>query len=984
MSVGNRDRGPWASSHGIFDASAGVFARILVQDVQEVVVADLEDVRRGFHAHCVALTEIEIDLDLHGIPLMSWSCHRRLPDVEDRSLRDDIGRLGRRLGATLAHQEGEHFLELVEQIREVAVAVRDGEGDATEIDLEERLAAVDDVDAILLVRAFTMYFHLANVAEQVHRVPGLQERTHDKGRFADVVDRLVAGGVEPGAIGDLLSRADVRPVFTAHPTEASRRSVLDKRFELRQLLERRLNAGTLEDRRIDRRIDEIIESLWQTDEIRTSKPTPFDEARSILYYVEQLMGEGLPEFLDDVAAVMSEHGVELDEAEPFVRFGSWVGGDRDGNPFVTPRTTAEVAEMHRVRAVRTLIDELEALSADLSTAQLIRPASDELLARLGDYRTRFPEVFADFTQVTLGEPYRMIITVMHRRLELTRDDPDQPRAYVAAAELDADLRLVQQSLETNRGSRIASGRVSRVRRLVNIIGFHLATLDVRQHADEHHAAVGRLVGDLGGAYPDDATGRAALLAEELAGRRPLSPPGPAGQGDDPLALMHTIRGLMDGLGDQVIESYIISMTRDVDDVLAPAVLAREAGLIDVPRGVARLGFVPLFETIGDLRRIGEVMSALFECEPYRELVRLRGDQQEVMVGYSDSNKDGGIATSQWEIHKALRTLRDVCAEHGVSLTVFHGRGGTIGRGGGPTAASILSQPSGVLDGKVKTTEQGEVIADKYGQPQLAQRNLDLAVSAVLEASLGHRESRIGDERRDRWSTVMEAVSGAAFAAYREFIEDDGLVPYFLSSTPVEELGSLNIGSRPARRKGQTAGIDDLRAIPWVFGWTQSRQIIPGWFGVGSGLAAAIDAGHLDELRRMHEGWPFFSTFLSNVEMTLAKTDLAIAERYVDRLVPAEHHHMFDIVCVEHARTVEMVKLVTEHELLDDLPVLRRTLQVRDAYLAPLNMLQLHLLDRRRTASAASADQSAVDSARRIERALLLSVNGVAAGLRNTG
>ena len=900
-------------------------------------------------------------------------------NTTDSALRDDIGRLGRQLGSALSRQEGDGFLELVEQVREVARDVRDRVGDVTETDLEARLSEVGDIEAILLVRAFTMYFHLANVAELVHRVPGLQERTLDKGRFADVVDRLTTAGVSPQAIGELLGRADIRPVFTAHPTEASRRSVLDKRFELRVLLERRGGATSLEESRIDRRIDEIIESLWQTDEIRTAKPTPFDEARSILYYVEQLMAEGLPEFLDDVAAVMSDHGVDLDVTQPFVRFGSWVGGDRDGNPFVTPETTRRVVEMHRTRALRVLIAETEALSADVSTAQRIRPASDELMARIEEYSRRFGDVFADFSEVTRGEPYRMLVTVMHRRLELTRDEPNSRRRYRSPAELDADLAVLEASLRANRGQLIADGRVSRVRRLVNIIGFHLATLDIRQHADEHHVAIATLVGDVGVVYPDTPAARGELLAAELAGRRPLSPPGPAVRTDGPLGLMHAIRDLMETNGDQVIESYIISMTRGLDDVLAPAVLAREAGLIDVPRGVARIGFVPLFETIGDLRSIGETLGAMFSCAPYRELVRLRGNEQEVMVGYSDSNKDGGIATSQWEIHKALRVIRDVSAAHGVSVTVFHGRGGTIGRGGGPTAASILSQPSGVLDGKVKTTEQGEVIADKYGQPQLAQRNLDLAVSAVLEASLGHRESRIGDELRDRWSGVMEEVSSAAYGAYRAFIEDDGLVPYFLASTPVEELGAMNIGSRPSRRKGQTAGIDDLRAIPWVFGWTQSRQIIPGWFGVGSGLEAAIKAGHLDEMQRMHQSWPFFSTFLSNVEMTLVKTDLAIAGRYVERLVPAEYQHMFDIVTDEHARTLEMLREVTGRELLDDLPVLRRTLLVRDAYLAPLNMLQLHLLDRRR-----AEPQPTGDAARRIERALLLSVNGVAAGLRNTG
>ncbi|MEZ5278932.1 MAG: phosphoenolpyruvate carboxylase [Acidimicrobiales bacterium] len=882
------------------------------------------------------------------------------------------------MGETLVRQEGQGFLTFVEQIRLVARQVRDQSSSVTEADLEWRLGEVSDVEAILLVRAFTMYFHLANVAEQVHRVPGLRERTGDRGRFAEVLDRIVESGVSKSDLADLLARTTVKPVFTAHPTEASRRSVLDKRFEIRGLLEQRMLADGLEQARIDRRIAELIESLWQTDEIRTAKPTPVDEARSVLYYVEQLIVDALPDFLDDVAAAVSAHGIDLAPDTSVVRFGSWVGGDRDGNPFVTPEITESVVEMQRSRAMRVLVAELESLASELSTAQLIRPVSDEVSRRLGEYESMMPAVRAGFSQVTLGEPYRMLVTYMHRRIELASSNPSHGAAYSTAHELADDLAVIHRSLMSNRGERIANGRVARLMRLVATIGFHLVSLDIRQHAEKHHEAIAELLDDVGIDYPTDAASRAELLAHELAGRRPLSPPGPAGQVGETLALFHTLRRLKDNLGDEAAQSYIISMTRTTADVLAPAVLAREAGLVDVPRGVARLGFVPLFETIDDLRGIGGTMSELLSCQPYRELVRLRGDHQEVMVGYSDSNKDGGIATSQWEIHKALRTLSDTCRRFGVSLTVFHGRGGTIGRGGGPTAASILSQPAGVLDGSVKSTEQGEVIADKYGQPQLARRNLDLSVSAVVEASLAHRESRVGADLHERWDPVMELVSQTAYSSYREFVSSDGLVEYFLGSTPVEELAALNIGSRPSRRRGGS-GLGDLRAIPWVFGWTQSRQIIPGWFGVGSGLGAAIDAGHLGELQAMYEGWPFFTTFLSNVEMTLAKTDLSIARRYVERLVEPSLRSLFDVVAAEFDRTTSNVVAVKQAPLLDDLPVLRRTLDVRDNYLAPLNLMQLHLLDRRRNSHDLQAD-----AARRIERALLLSVNGVAAGLRNTG
>ncbi len=902
----------------------------------------------------------------------------------DAALRGDIRRLATQLGNALVRQHGAQLLERVERIRTQARALRRDDR-AVADELAAELGDLDVIDAIHLVRAFTIYFHLANTAEQVHRVDDLRANAPaSSNRFIDTVAKLQQAGIADSEIVVAARTTRLQPVFTAHPTEASRRSILDKLAEISVLIEQRAesSADPARRRRIDRRTDELIDAVWLTDELRVGRPDPMDEARSILYYLTEIVVDGVPQLLDDIDATLRSIGGSLGHDEVPLRFGSWVGGDRDGNPNVTPETTSEVLRWQRARALRLLQDELEELSSELSASARLAPPSPELAERLARDAEQFPELAERLRTRSPGEPYRQRLGVIQHRLEATAADTPPAHAYRSADELAADLAQMADSLEAEGGGRLlARGRLARFRRLVALIGFRLATLDIRQHAEKHHDGLAELFEPLGIDYGGlDRAGRRELLTAELANRRPTGPPCP--DADPPaLALLRTLRAEMDASGDDIVESYIVSMTRDVDDVLAPAVLARDVGLVDVGRGVARLGFVPLFETIDDLRRIGTVLRELLANEPYRRLVEIRGDVQEVMVGYSDSNKDGGITTSQWEIHKALRQIAEVSAETGVRIVVFHGRGGTVGRGGGPANAAILSQPPGAVNGGVKTTEQGEVIADKYALAGLARRNLDLALSAVLEASLLRRRPVHDAATRQRWDTVMELMSESAYQAYRALVEAPGLVEYFQTSTPVEELAGMNIGSRPARRSGAAmGGIDDLRAIPWVFGWTQSRQIVPGWFGVGTALEAALAAGHGDELREMLDQWAFFGTFVSNVEMTLVKTDLAIARQYVDRLVDPAHHHFFDLIVTEHDRTVQLLADLRQGELLADLPLLQRTLAVRDAYLDPLNVLQIELLARARDRKA----EPDPDTERRIQRALLLTVNGVAAGLRNTG
>ncbi len=908
---------------------------------------------------------------------------------QDR-LRSDIRRIGAQLGDTIQRNVSAEFLELVEKVRGLARSTRDGDTDAR-AELEATVAQADEIESILLVRAFTIYFHLANVAEQVNRVEELRLKTEGSGELFDTFARADEADVSPEAMAESIAKVRYRPVFTAHPTEASRRSVLEKRSEIAELLRERPSATEAGQVRIDRRIGEIIDLLWLSDELRSVKPTPVDEARSIIFYVEGLIAEALPRVWEDLEYVAETRGLDIASDLTPIRFGSWVGGDRDGNPFVTAEVTDEVLVLQRERALRLIRSGVQSLSNDLSVSQSIRPITDELTEWMDEQSTEFPRLVESLSPLIANEPYRKACTIIDGKLAAAERTLGAGRialdsAYDRAEELAVDLDRMHESLVASGAEAVAKGSLANLRRLVRTTGFHLASLDIRQHTRHHHAALETLFESVGTEYPEDPKERFTLLASELTNSRPFAAAGTAGLGDAH-ELFTTLRTQMDRFGDDIVESYIISMTQGPDDIIAPAVLAREVGLIDLSRDIARIGFVPLLETIDDLRAITPIMDELLADPGYRRIVELRGNVQEIMVGYSDSNKDGGISTSQWEIHKALRTIRDLSERHGVEIPVFHGRGGTVGRGGGPTHDAILAQPSGVITGLMKTTEQGEVIADKYSRPRLARRNLDLAYSAMLEHTMMHTGSRIGHEARDKWSAVMDIVSNNAYASYRGLIEDPSLVPYFTTSTPVEELGSLNIGSRPSRRKGATSGIDDLRAIPWVFGWTQSRQIVPGWFGVGSGLLAAKDAGHGDELGEMFEKWRFFRTFLSNVEMTLTKTDLGIARTYVDSLVDPEHHHVFDIISEEHARTVEAIQLVTGQTLLDDLPVLRRTLEIRDTYLDPLNVLQVNLLKGAR----AAATESDVDpespegiAARRIRRALLLSINGVAAGLRNTG
>ncbi|HEX7300211.1 MAG TPA: phosphoenolpyruvate carboxylase [Solirubrobacteraceae bacterium] len=903
------------------------------------------------------------------------------------ALRRDIRELGELLGQTLVRQEGREVLDLVERMRQLVRTDRDAAAAV--------LAGTDPLTLTRLVRAFSAYFHLANVAEQTHRARELAAIRAERGSWlAQAVERIAGAGVGHGELTLDIQHLAVRPVFTAHPTEAARRTILVKLRQIATLLDEGQRApDTVAQRRVRRRLEELVDLLWQSDELRVAKPDVVDEARNAVYYLDELHRDAVPETLETLVEELGRLGVDLPvDARP-LRFGSWIGGDRDGHPDVSPATTLEVLALQHEHALRDALAMIDELRADLSSSIRITGVTAELEASVAADLDRLPELDPRYRRLNAEEPYRLKLTCVRAKLVNTRArladgrPHEHGRDYLGADQLLADLDLVRGSLLLHRGELIARGRLEHAMRTMAAFGLHLATLDVREHADAHHHALAQLYDRLADGdhvpYAElSRAERARLLAAELPSRRPLAPTPPpldkrAARTYETFA---AIRRALDAYGPDTIESYIVSMCRGADDVLAAAVLAREARLVDLDAGVARIGFVPLLENIEELRRADDLLEELLTEPGYRRILALRGDVQEVMLGYSDSNKMAGIVTSQWEIHRAQQRLREVAGRHGVRLRLFHGRGGTVGRGGGPTHEAILAQPWGTLDGEIKLTEQGEVISDKYLLPGLARENLELMLAAAVEASVLRRRPERTDEELARWFDAMDHVSDAAFDRYRALIDDPGLPAYYFASCPVELLSELHLGSRPARRPDSGSGIEGLRAIPWVFGWTQSRQIVPGWFGVGSGLAAAREAGLSDVLVEMHGGWRFFRTFLSNIAMTLVKTDLDLAGHYVNTLVPANLRYLYDVIRAEHDLTVsEILRVTGQESLMAANRLLERTLRVRDAYLAPLHLVQVALTQRwRADLDAGRLPDPAVG------RALLLTVNGIAAGLRNTG
>lgn len=901
--------------------------------------------------------------------------------------------LGDLLGDVVAEIEGTDQLALIERIRALSIRQRDGDPDAgAELTTLLRALPLEDVEVV--VAAFSTWFRLVNLAEDQALVRQLiadraaaqaDGHPHDE-TIRAAVERLAERGYRGRELTELLEQVAVRPVLTAHPTESNRRTLLTKLDRVSRVL-RRLDQERLSPEvqaELTRYLAEEIASLWLTDEVRVRPPTVIDEVRNGLYWFEATLFDLVPRLYRELGAAVAavDPGAPVPDTR-FLRFGSWIGGDRDGNPNVTPAVTEEALREHQVMAISLLRRSITAMHAHLSVAEH-RGASPELMERYAELAARLPQEAARIEARYQQQPHRRFLALVYQVLLVTEqraarpwraDRRVDPRSYAHSDELLADLALLRRSLRAAGAARIADGRVRDLEVQAQVFGFHLATLELRQHARRHRAALAALFARYGDCedyttLPEDQ--RIALLEHELGSSRPLAPAvlDLDDETNETLELFRVVRRAYDRIGGDAIDTYIISMTQHLSDILAVLLMAADAGVAD------GLDVVPLFETVEDLHRAPALMDRLLAMPAYRAHLTARGDHQQVMIGYSDSNKDGGYLAATWELNRAQRALARVAESHGVTLTLFHGRGGSIGRGGGPANEAIRAQPPESVRGRLKLTEQGEVIAARYRDRTLAHRHLEQLLHAVL---LTARPGR-APKTTDRLDLVLDELAELSRAAYRSLVFDTPeLVTYLHTATPLDAIGQLNIGSRPARRSAGS-NVDDLRAIPWVFSWTQCRVHLPAWYGIGSALEAwaGSDDDRWAELAEHTRRSRLLRTTFANVEMALAKADMRIAARYAE-LAPVEvRERVLPRLLDEHRRTVDgLLRVTGTPELLADDPELRGVLRLRDPYLDPLHALQVALLERLRDDPGAAADGP-------LRAAGLAATNGIAAGLRNTG
>lgn len=918
---------------------------------------------------------------------------------KNRPLVEDIRLLGRILGDVIREQEGKEAYELIERVRQLSVAYRlKADASAGRV-LDRLLKNLSAEQTVSVIRAFSYFSHLANIAEDRHHVR--RRRVHEReghlqeGSLALALERLHAADHRSADIARMLEHAYISPVLTAHPTEVQRKSILDAERAVAELIGQREDLFTDEQRRENEELLRArVTQLWQTRMLRTAKLTVADEIENALGYYPSTFLREIPRLYRDLERALPGHPVA-----PFLRMGHWIGGDRDGNPFVDARTLRRALARQSETALRFYLDEVHALGVELSTSAMLAPVTPEMQA--------LAERSPDTSVHRLDEPYRRALIGLYARLAATlqaltgtealRHAVALQPAYASPDEFLADLRVVERSLRHHHAQALIAPRLAPLMRAVQVFGFHLATLDLRQSSDKHEAVVAELlrVARLEDDYAAlDEPARRTLLLRLLDDARPLRVRGAAYSelATSELDVFETAREGLERFGREALRHYIISHTEDVSDLLEVLLLQKEAGLL---RGtldrdaVADLIVVPLFETIADLRQASAIMRAYYALPGITQMVVRSGAEQDVMLGYSDSNKDGGFFTSNWELYRTEVALAEFFGtlgrEHGIRLRLFHGRGGTVGRGGGPSYQAILAQPPGSVDGQIRLTEQGEVIASKYANPEIGRRNLETLVAATLEATLLHPTKSAPRSFLDAAAQISEA----SFGAYRQLVyETPGFVDWFFAATPIREIAELNIGSRPASRKA-TRAIEDLRAIPWSFSWGQCRLALPGWYGFGSAIEAfladeATRRARLDLLQRMHRQWPFFRTLLSNLDMVLAKTDLRIAARYVELVEDKRAaKRIYATIRAEWERVGLALEQITgESTRLQANPALSRSIEHRFPYLDPLNHLQVELMRRfRQRKPDAAADDPALA---RLQRGIHISINGVAAGLRNTG
>jgi phosphoenolpyruvate carboxylase len=915
-------------------------------------------------------------------------------EKKDEPLRRDINLLGRILGQVLIEQEGEDLFSEEEEIRLLCKRLRFDYDPSLDERLKQRIEGMEAGELERIVRAFSVYFQLINIAERYHRVrrrrqyESSPDNLPQRASLASTLSRLRVDGVQSESLQQKLDGMNVGLVLTAHPTEALRRSIRLKHDRIGEMLEK-FESGLLtwkERRKLEEKLTEEVTLLWQTDELRTRRPKVSQEIqRTLLFFEHPLISATLDvyrEFEDELARRFPEDTPNLGRV---LEFGSWVGGDQDGNPFVKPETLTTALGLHRNLILTRHLSSVLELADHMSQSSKIVAVSEELTESVEQSEAPLPESVERNRGEDTNEIYYSKLLIMSERLKLTLDSPNSPAAYDGVSEFMEDLRMIHRSLLEHGGERVANGALRDLIRQTEVFGFHLAKLDVRKESTQVVEAASELIAAATGERLTEMgeEDRASLL------RRLVSDPGldlpqPEDLSEETQGVLETferIRQAKDEFSEPPVETFILSMAQQASDVLSVQLLARRVGLLEVDEegecAASYLRVTPLFETVDDLERAPEVLRRLLDDPFYRSSLSRGGDLQEIMLGYSDSGKDAGYVTSNWTLYEAQGDLTTVAKEHGVELRLFHGRGGSAGRGGGPSYDAIMAQPPGTLDGRIRITEQGEVISFKYSMQGLARRNLDTTLAAVLEASAE------GDRRKpaDRWCEAMKELSATSQSAYRSLVyEDDDFLTFFAEASPIGELSLLNMGSRPARR-AQNAEVSSLRAIPWVFAWTQNRLLLPSWYGAGTALSDYLQRdGGLDVLREMYTEWPFFRTLMSFMQMTLAKSDLRIAETYTTLVNDSEiRDRLRNRVTQEHAACVEAILKITSNEnLLDDSPVLQRSIRLRNPYVDPLSYIQVSLLRRLRSLPEDSAQREDV------LKTLLLTISGISSGMLNTG